>query len=159
MFISSNVEVIVTYGCYLVWQAVPIRDPAILSKIHQTYRIGYIKVGLMLYLSHSRSFNFTDFCQMRSSWSCTSFWLNATVFLSFAAFECSCFCTQDVILSRLLDDATLATINSIVLFNNVSVSFLAGRFFEQPFANVMYFLCANVLVHVHLYFMLLDRRC
>ncbi|XP_024390933.1 uncharacterized protein [Physcomitrium patens] len=51
-------------------EAVPIRDPAILSKIHQTYRIGYIK---------------------------------------------------DVILSRLLDDATLATINSIVLFNNVSV--------------------------------------
>jgi hypothetical protein len=28
-------------------QAVPIRDPAILSKIHQTYRIGYIKVVLI----------------------------------------------------------------------------------------------------------------
>eukprot|EP00850_Spirogloea_muscicola_P004834 SM000021S06467 [mRNA] locus=s21:492698:499669:+ [translate_table: standard] len=27
----------------LLWQAVPIRDQAILSKIHQTYRIGYIK--------------------------------------------------------------------------------------------------------------------
>jgi hypothetical protein len=28
-------------------EAVPIRDPAILSKIHQTYRIGYIKVVLI----------------------------------------------------------------------------------------------------------------
>ncbi|XP_024373629.1 uncharacterized protein [Physcomitrium patens] len=51
-------------------EAVPIRDPVILSKIHQTYRIGYIK---------------------------------------------------DVILPRVLDDATYATINSIMLFNNVSV--------------------------------------
>ncbi|KAG0581095.1 hypothetical protein KC19_4G224600 [Ceratodon purpureus] len=51
-------------------EAVPIRDPAILSKIHLTYRIGYIK---------------------------------------------------DVILPRVLDDATFSTINSIMLFNNVSV--------------------------------------
>ncbi|KAG0578678.1 hypothetical protein KC19_4G041700 [Ceratodon purpureus] len=51
-------------------EAVPIRDPAILSKIHQTYRIGYIK---------------------------------------------------DVILPRVLDDQTFATMNSIMLFNNVSV--------------------------------------
>jgi protein phosphatase-4 regulatory subunit 3 len=51
-------------------EAVPIRDPVILSKIHQTYRIGYIK---------------------------------------------------DVILPRVLDDPTFATINSIMLFNNVSV--------------------------------------
>ncbi|KAG0630025.1 hypothetical protein M758_1G148600 [Ceratodon purpureus] len=51
-------------------EAVPIRDPAIVSKIHQTYRIGYIK---------------------------------------------------DIILPRVLDDQTFATINSIMLFNNVSV--------------------------------------
>ena len=29
----------------LCLQAVPIRDQSILSKIHQTYRLGYIKVG------------------------------------------------------------------------------------------------------------------
>nr|XP_024382924.1 serine/threonine-protein phosphatase 4 regulatory subunit 3-like isoform X3 [Physcomitrium patens] len=51
-------------------EAVPIRDPVILSKIHQTYRIGYIK---------------------------------------------------DVILFRVLDDPTFASLNSIILFNNVSV--------------------------------------
>nr|XP_024370707.1 serine/threonine-protein phosphatase 4 regulatory subunit 3-like isoform X2 [Physcomitrium patens] len=51
-------------------EVVPIRDPVILSKIHQTYRIGYIK---------------------------------------------------DVILPRGLDDPTFATLNSIILFNNVSV--------------------------------------
>jgi protein phosphatase-4 regulatory subunit 3 len=51
-------------------ETVPIRDPVILSKIHQTYRIGYIK---------------------------------------------------DVILPRVLDDPTFATINSIMLFNNVQV--------------------------------------
>jgi protein phosphatase-4 regulatory subunit 3 len=51
-------------------EAVPIHDRAVLSKIHQTYRIGYIK---------------------------------------------------DVILPRVLDDQTFATMNSIILFNNVSV--------------------------------------
>ncbi|XP_024373621.1 uncharacterized protein [Physcomitrium patens] len=66
-------------------EAVPIYDPTILSKIHQTYRIGYIK---------------------------------------------------DVILPRVLDDQTFATMNSIMLFNNVSVvsalqsdsAFLSGLF-------------------------------
>ena len=35
---------------------------------------------------------------------------------------CVCvLCMQDVILPRVLDDQTFATINSIMLFNNVSV--------------------------------------
>mmetsp|Transcript_36846 Transcript_36846/g.103965 ORF Transcript_36846/g.103965 Transcript_36846/m.103965 type:complete len:862 (+) Transcript_36846:313-2898(+) len=51
-------------------EVVPIKDPAIREKIHQTYRIGYIK---------------------------------------------------DVILPRVLDDATFATLASLMLFNNVDV--------------------------------------
>lgn len=51
-------------------QVVPIQDPAICAKIHQTYRIGYLK---------------------------------------------------DVILPRVLDDATFGTLTSIMLFNNVEV--------------------------------------
>lgn len=51
-------------------EVVPIHDSATLSKIHQAYRIGYIK---------------------------------------------------DIILPRALDDQTFATMNSIILFNNVSV--------------------------------------
>ena len=51
-------------------QVVPIKDKEVLGKIHQTYRIGYIK---------------------------------------------------DVILPRVLDDATFATLASLMLFNNVEV--------------------------------------
>ena len=51
-------------------EVVPIQDPAIRAKIHQTYRIGYLK---------------------------------------------------DVILPRVLDDATFGTLTSIMLFNNVEV--------------------------------------
>ncbi|KAL6746889.1 component of IIS longevity pathway SMK-1-domain-containing protein [Haematococcus lacustris] len=51
-------------------EVVPIQDPAILAKIHQTYRIQYIK---------------------------------------------------DVILPRALDDATYATLSSLVVFNNMEV--------------------------------------
>ena len=51
-------------------EGVPIQDPAIRAKLHQTYRIGYLK---------------------------------------------------DVILPRVLDDATFGTLTSIMLFNNVEV--------------------------------------
>lgn len=50
--LSHTVDIAFTSGCYLVKQAVPIRDPVILSKIHQTYRIGYIKVSVTYYFSH-----------------------------------------------------------------------------------------------------------
>ena len=39
----------------------------------------------------------------------------------------SCLCIQDVILPRVLDDQTFATINSIMLFNNVSVSLVVDN--------------------------------
>lgn len=48
---AHAVEVLFIEGFCSVKQAVPIRDPVILSKIHQTYRIGYIKVSVMSYLS------------------------------------------------------------------------------------------------------------
>ncbi|KAJ0959955.1 hypothetical protein J5N97_000270, partial [Dioscorea zingiberensis] len=51
-------------------EAIPIKDPLVLSKIHQTYRIGYIK---------------------------------------------------DVILPRVLDEATIASLSAIVLTNNAAV--------------------------------------
>ncbi|XP_038723073.1 serine/threonine-protein phosphatase 4 regulatory subunit 3-like isoform X2 [Tripterygium wilfordii] len=51
-------------------EAIPIKDPLVLSKIHQTYRVGYLK---------------------------------------------------DVVLARLLDDATVATLNSIIHSNNAIV--------------------------------------
>lgn len=52
-------------------EVVPIKKPALRAKIHQTYRMGYVK---------------------------------------------------DVILPRVLDDATFSTLSSIMLFNNVDVS-------------------------------------
>lgn len=51
---------------------VPITDAGVRAKIHQTYRIGYLK---------------------------------------------------DVVLARVLDDATFSTLSSLVLFNNVEVRF------------------------------------
>lgn len=51
-------------------EVVPISDPAVKSKIHQTYRMGYLK---------------------------------------------------DVVLPRVLDDATFATLSSLMLFNNIEV--------------------------------------
>ncbi|PSC74221.1 Serine threonine-phosphatase 4 regulatory subunit 3 isoform B [Micractinium conductrix] len=51
-------------------EVVPITDPALKSKIHQTYRMGYLK---------------------------------------------------DVVLPRVLDDATFATLSSLMLFNNIEV--------------------------------------
>ncbi|CAN1194989.1 Serine/threonine-protein phosphatase 4 regulatory subunit 3 [Linum perenne] len=51
-------------------EAIPIRDPTVLSKIHQTYRVGYLK---------------------------------------------------DVILARVLDEGTVANLNSIIHANNASV--------------------------------------
>ncbi|KAJ7545388.1 hypothetical protein O6H91_09G117300 [Diphasiastrum complanatum] len=66
-------------------EAVPINDPAILSKIHQTYRIGYIK---------------------------------------------------DVILPRALDDQTLSTINSMMLFNNMGV--VSSLHNDSAFINALF---------------------
>jgi len=51
-------------------EVVPISDPALRAKIHQTYRLAYLK---------------------------------------------------DVVLPRVLDDATFATFSSLILFNNVEV--------------------------------------
>ncbi|XP_068662034.1 uncharacterized protein [Aristolochia californica] len=69
-------------------EAVPIKDPIVLSRIHQTYRVGYIK---------------------------------------------------DVILPRLLDDATVANLNSIIHGNNaVVVSLLKddSTFIQELFARM-----------------------
>jgi hypothetical protein len=55
-------------------EVVPIRDPAVHAKIHQAYRIAYLK---------------------------------------------------DVILPRVLDDGTFATLSSLILFNNVEVRWSA----------------------------------
>ena len=41
-----------------VLQVIPIKDPVVLSKIHQTYRIGYLKVSLFNFYCKS-SFGFT----------------------------------------------------------------------------------------------------
>ncbi|KAJ0960769.1 hypothetical protein J5N97_001328, partial [Dioscorea zingiberensis] len=60
-------------ACDFQREAIPIKDPLVLSKIHQTYRIGYIK---------------------------------------------------DVILPRVLDEATIASLSAIVLTNNAAVFFL-----------------------------------
>ncbi|KAK8968317.1 hypothetical protein KSP40_PGU008272 [Platanthera guangdongensis] len=57
-------------------EAIPIKDSLVLSKIHQTYRIGYLK---------------------------------------------------DVILPRALDEATIASLNSIIHANNAVVNNMAGR--------------------------------
>eukprot|EP01018_Ginkgo_biloba_P008670 Gb_07616 [translate_table: standard] len=69
-------------------EAIPIRDPSLLSKIHQTYRVGYIK---------------------------------------------------DVILPRVLDEPTFATLNSIIQSNNAAVvSSLKddGSFIHELFARL-----------------------
>ncbi|XP_021774116.1 serine/threonine-protein phosphatase 4 regulatory subunit 3-like isoform X2 [Chenopodium quinoa] len=69
-------------------EAIPIKDPTVLSKIHQTYRIGYLK---------------------------------------------------DVALTRVLDDATIASLNSIVHANNgVVVSLLKedNTFIQELFSRL-----------------------
>ncbi|KAF5950829.1 hypothetical protein HYC85_012822 [Camellia sinensis] len=69
-------------------EAIPIKDPQVLSKIHQTYRVGYLK---------------------------------------------------DVILPRVLDDATLANLNSIIHSNNAMVvSWLKddNTFIQELFARL-----------------------
>ncbi|GAA0138958.1 ATP synthase [Lithospermum erythrorhizon] len=69
-------------------EAIPIKDPLVLSKIHQTYRIGYLK---------------------------------------------------DVVLSRVLDDATIANLNSIIHSNNaIVVSLLKddSTFIQELFAKL-----------------------
>ncbi|XXG46860.1 hypothetical protein AAC387_Pa02g1596 [Persea americana] len=69
-------------------EAIPIKDPAILSKIYQTYRVRYIK---------------------------------------------------DVILPRVLDDPTIANLNTIIHANNTTVVFLLkhdGTFIQQLFARI-----------------------
>ncbi|XXG80467.1 hypothetical protein AAC387_Pa09g1325 [Persea americana] len=69
-------------------EAVPIKDPTVLSKIHQTYRVRYIK---------------------------------------------------DVILPRVLDEPTIANLNTIIHANNTAVVFLLkhdGTFIQQLFARI-----------------------
>ncbi|XP_058076120.1 uncharacterized protein LOC131224775 isoform X5 [Magnolia sinica] len=69
-------------------EAIPIKDPSVLSKIHQTYRVGYIK---------------------------------------------------DVILPRLLDEATVANLNSIIHGNNAAVVSLLkddSTFIQELFARM-----------------------
>ncbi|KAH7676544.1 Protein predicted to be involved in carbohydrate metabolism protein [Dioscorea alata] len=69
-------------------EAIPIKDPFVLSKIHQTYRIGYIK---------------------------------------------------DVILPRVLDEGTIATLNGIITANNAAVVSLLkddNTFIQELFARM-----------------------
>lgn len=69
-------------------EVVPISDPTVRAKIHQTYRIGYLK---------------------------------------------------DVILARVLDDATFNTLSSLMLFNNVEVALALQSdpaFFRELFARL-----------------------
>nr|VDC92785.1 unnamed protein product [Brassica oleracea] len=75
------------YFCSLFVQAIPIKDPLVLSKIHQTYRIGYLK---------------------------------------------------DVVLGRVLDDAIVANLNSVIHANNaIVVSLLKddSTFIQELFAR------------------------
>ncbi|MCH89985.1 serine/threonine protein phosphatase 4 regulatory subunit, partial [Trifolium medium] len=69
-------------------EAIPIKDPNALAKIHQTYRVGYLK---------------------------------------------------DVVLARVLDDATCATINSIIHANNAFVIAMLkddNTFIQELFARL-----------------------
>ncbi|XP_071940253.1 uncharacterized protein [Coffea arabica] len=69
-------------------EAIPIKDPVVLSKIHQTYRVGYVK---------------------------------------------------DVILPRVLDEATVASLNSIIHSNNATVVSLLkddNTFIQELFARL-----------------------
>ncbi|KAJ4888117.1 suppressor of Mek1-like protein [Raphanus sativus] len=69
-------------------EAIPIKNPMVLSKIHQTYRIGYLK---------------------------------------------------DVILTRVVDDATAASLNSIINANKVTIVTLLkddSTFFQELFARI-----------------------
>ncbi|XP_010558443.1 PREDICTED: serine/threonine-protein phosphatase 4 regulatory subunit 3-like isoform X2 [Tarenaya hassleriana] len=69
-------------------EAIPIKDPLVLSKIHQTYRIGYLK---------------------------------------------------DVVLARVVDDATMANLNSIIHANNALVVSLLkddSTFIQELFARL-----------------------
>ncbi|KAJ7955201.1 serine/threonine-protein phosphatase 4 regulatory subunit 3-like [Quillaja saponaria] len=69
-------------------EAIPIKDPLVLSKIHQTYRVGYLK---------------------------------------------------DVVLARVLDEGTVANLNSIIHANNATVVSLLkddSTFFQELFARL-----------------------
>lgn len=59
-------------------EVVPIEDPTVRAKIHQTYRMGYLK---------------------------------------------------DVVLPRVLDDSTFATLSSLMLFNNIEVCWMGSAAF------------------------------
>lgn len=84
--------------CSLFFQAIPIKDPLVLSKIHQTYRIGYLKVG-----SHTFVIS------------------NSYPFYGIRLLTC-CHVLQDVVLGRVLDDAVVANLNSVIHANNAIVS-------------------------------------
>lgn len=84
-----------------MFQAIPIKDPVVLPKIHQTYRVAYLKVILYCFL-----------CRSCSSFTCIVNEICAFYFLF-----------QDVILPRALDEATVANLNSIIHSNNAIVKF------------------------------------
>ncbi|KAJ8444991.1 hypothetical protein Cgig2_029185 [Carnegiea gigantea] len=84
-------------------EAIPIKDSMVLSKIHQTYRIGYLQV---------------DFC-MFHSWFFAVLYMSPKRILDYF----------DVIWLRALHDATVASLNSMIHANNgvVSSIFIEGR--------------------------------
>ncbi|CAI5941041.1 unnamed protein product [Closterium sp. NIES-65] len=78
-------------------EALPIPSTALLAKIHQTYRLGYIK-------------------STRSTLPIPSAALLAKIHQTYRLGY-----IKDVILPRALDDQTFSSINSLILFNNVEV--------------------------------------
>lgn len=102
--------VIIYFGCA---QAIPIKDPMVLSKIHQTYRVGYLKVWL---------FDAELVCYLPGC-------ICSVILTLFQLF-------QDVVLPRVLDEATVANLNSIIHSNNAVVRFSNSNL--QPFFR---FLC------------------
>ncbi|MBA0768555.1 hypothetical protein Gotri_017350, partial [Gossypium trilobum] len=96
-------------------EAIPIKNPLALSKIHQTYRVGYLKVCMLktLFMSLILVFNHETL-----------------------AFDCF---FQDVVLARVLDEATAASLNSIIHSNNaIVISILKddSTFIQELFARL-----------------------
>ena len=71
----------------------------VMSKVHQTYRVGYLKVCILSARLMSPTHVFC--CVILAS---------------------DCF-FQDVVLARVLDEATVASLNSIIHSNNAIVRF------------------------------------
>lgn len=106
-------------------QVVPIPDPHILAKIHQTYRIGYIKV-LFLFMARDVTKN----ANMRMG-KCKSTELIVKIFIA----------VQDVILPNILDNPTASSLNSMILNNNVMVNTIS-----QIHLNYMDRICLRIIM-------------